>query len=294
VAVPIVAFLLAAAAVGVFCYWATRMPWVGGGCGVVAFLLLQAGGAPVYRMHHMRQATWQQRQRDLQQQEGLVRQFGMRELCPWWARVLAWCTLTPLFMVSGVLAVTFGQLFILWKQPREKRVWLRACVSFEPLFWLCIVWAMVRMAVGVDPPAGVNPVLAAAIATATAMRGTLKLLFDVEEKFDITLWGRACRQQALEECSAGVLRLFGLVVHVVAGGAWVLVVCRFGQTPWQLAAHLQPMVGNERHDDSVGFGMHTTVVLHLCLPAVIVPELCDVCMAVIDPQMGRVGKSFRC
>jgi len=159
--------LLVAAIVGMSCYRAKHRPWVGGGIGVVTFVMLRAwyGYISAARMW----ATWQRRQLDLQQQVGLVRQLGVRELCPWWGRVLAWCVLLPLFLVSWVLAMTLGQLFILWKQPRENWFWLRACVSFEPLFWLCVVWGVVRMAVGVDTSTGVNRVLAAA----TAMRGTL-------------------------------------------------------------------------------------------------------------------------
>jgi hypothetical protein len=206
--------------------------------GVLVFLLLRLAH---WRQQLFRQSGWQQYRHVVQQQEGLVQQLARQVACPLWAWVLGWCAVAPWLVVCGVLATTVGQLWVLWRQPQAQRFWLKVCLTFELGFWVCITCAAVRMVQGLDPPPGSRPALAVAIAVGAAMRGTLKLLFDVEDKIGITLWGWDCWQQAFLESLAVVLALFGFLMQGILGGTWLLAVCRLSLTPWQLAARLQQL-----------------------------------------------------
>ena len=182
------------------------------------------------------QRTWRPYQADLPQQEGLVRQLAAQEPCPWWAWALSRCVFTVLFLVCGLLAITVGQVVVLWTQPHDaQRFWLRVCVTFEVVLLPVIVWAGV---VGIF--SGTNRMVVAA-AVGVALRALLKLLFDVQDKMGMTLWGAACCRRACKDCSTDFLRFFSFLMHGVFGGAWLLVWCRFKRHPWTLAVDIAGM-----------------------------------------------------
>lgn len=212
------------------------MPRVAAVVGVLVFLLLRAAH---WRQQLFRQSGWQQYRHVVQQQEGLVQQLARQVACPLWACVLGWCALAPWLVVCGVLAITVGQLWVLWRHPQPKRFWLKVCLTFELGIWVTL--AGVRMVMGADLLTGSQHALAVAIAAGVVVRGTLKLLFDVEDKIGITLWGWECWLQAFLGFLSVVLFLIALLMHGILGGTWLLAVCRFSQPPWQLAARLQQL-----------------------------------------------------
>lgn len=152
------------------------MPRVAAVVGVLVFLLLRAAH---WRQQLFRQSGWQQSRHVVQQQEGLVQQLARQVACPLWACVLGWCALAPWLVVCGVLAITVGQLWVLWMHPQPQRFWLKVCLTFELGIWVTL--AGVRMVMGADLLTGSQHALAVAIAAGVVVRGTLKLLFDVEE-----------------------------------------------------------------------------------------------------------------
>lgn len=238
---PVVGCLLVAAVVGAAPHLVASLPWFGGiVVGAVVFMLLRAVHwfQQFYSMPTQR-GRLQQPQQVLKQQEDLVRQLARQVPCPWWAPAVGWCALLPLCVVSGLLAITVGQFWVLWVHSKPKRFWLKACLHFEVAFWWLVIWAAIRTVTGLDSATSRLVQLAVATACGTVIRGTLKLLFDVEDKMGITLFGLECWHQAFVPCSMAGLGLFALFMRGMFGGLWLLVVCRFRQTPWQLAARLE-------------------------------------------------------
>jgi hypothetical protein len=122
-------------------------------------------------------------------------------------------------------------------------------VTFELVVWglfvfVCVyIWSDVSQMGDSNSPLMTTALTACVAAFVAALRGSLKLLFDVEDKFEVTLWGWACLHHAFLLCSAVAdlaLFLLDLLLAGLVGGGGLLAVVMFGRPPWAACLRQPP------------------------------------------------------